>query len=99
MTQFDVYSIAGDGTLLIELQSDLIDIRQSRVFAPLISENLAEFPRSRLHPLFEIEGERYLMATHLMGSFPTRDLPQPIDNMSGSFAEISNALDMLFHGF
>jgi len=53
----------------------------------------------RLHPVFEIEGRRLVMATHLIATVPVRDLGEVRFNLARHRDDIVGALDMLFQGF
>ena len=48
---------------LLVVQSDLIQVRRSRVVVPLVRAAAAGTPINRLMPVFEIEGEQVVMMT------------------------------------
>jgi toxin CcdB len=88
----------GEGYLL-DLQADLFDHLETRVVVPLLPAGKTPPPVKRLHPIFEIEGKRFVMATPLMAAFPTHELREARGNLSQHHYEIVSALDMLFQGY
>ncbi len=99
MAKFDVYQ-NHDGTgYLLDVQSDLLDGLNTRVIVPLIPPEEAPKPSRRLNPVFAVQGTDVVMLTHFLASVPEGVLGDPVENLSGNFAEITNALDMLFHGY
>ena len=99
MARFDVYAWPeGDGYLL-DCQADLLRHFKTRVVVPMMPVNTVPPSLARLHPIFDIREERYLMATHLMTSVPLRELGP----LAGSLAEhdmaIMGAIDMLTSGY
>jgi toxin CcdB len=105
MARFDVYanpgSHAGTTPYLLDVQSDLLDALESRMVVPLRS--LRHFPPvklpSRLTPVFSIRGEDCLLETPKMGAVPMRVLKSPVASLADSQADITAALDFLFHGY
>ena len=97
MARYDVFLL--QGTRVLDVQTDLIDQLQSRAVVPLLP--VSETPPSirRLHPVFELDGEKLVMATQLIGAVPNTLFDEPIGNLSAHNDEIVAALDMLFHGF
>jgi toxin CcdB len=66
---------------------------------PLLPTNLAPVPAQRLNPLFVIDGMTVVMVTQFLAAVPVSILAAPVANLSRSFADITNALDMVFQGF
>jgi toxin CcdB len=54
---------------------------------------------TQLTPIFKISGKDYLLETPKMGAVPQRVLKSPIASLVDSQAEITAALDFLFHGY
>ena len=99
MAKYDVYpNLSGRGFLL-DLQSDLLDTIASRVVAPLVPVSPQLRAASRLNPVFVIDGNNHMLVTQSMAAVPTRMLVNPVTNFSAHFAEITNAVDMVFQGF
>ena len=105
MARFDVYanpgSHAGTTPYLLDVQNDLLDALESRMVVPLRS--LRHFPPvklpSRLTPVFSIRGEDCLLETPKMGAVPIRVWKSPVASLADSHADITAALDFLFHGY
>lgn len=74
MAQFDVYRAAG--SLLLDVQTDLLEDFQSRVMVPLLPPGTAPIPHPRLNPAFVVDGQRYHMVTQFIGAIRSRDLGQ-----------------------
>jgi toxin CcdB len=88
----------GDGFLL-DVQTNLLMGFGTRLMVPLLPEEIVPPPTRRLHPVFSIDGRRYVMATHLMAAVPLRMLGRPVDNLDGHHDMIAAAIDMIFLGF
>jgi toxin CcdB len=105
MARFDVYANPGSHAkttpYLLDVQSNLLDGLDSRMVIPLRS--LKYFPKvklaTQLTPIFKISGKDYLLETPKMGAVPQRVLKSPIASLVDSQAEITAALDFLFHGY
>ena len=105
MARFDVYANPGNHAkttpYLLDVQSNLLDGLDSRMVIPLRS--LKHFPKvkvaTQLTPIFKISGKDYLLETPKMGAVPQRVLKSPIASLEDSQAEITAALDFLFHGY
>jgi len=89
---------SGSGYLL-DVQADLLDGLNTRVVVPLIDIAQAPKPAKNLNPVFDVNGEQVVMMTQFMASVPSSILTTPIARLSDQFAEITNALDMVFQGF
>jgi toxin CcdB len=103
MARYDVYSNRlgrPNAPYLLDVQSDLIDVFGSRVVVPLLdAASLKRGPAKRLNPVFEIEGRRVVMATHMIFAMPESDLEDAVATLEEAHFEIVNALDMLFQGY
>lgn len=97
MAQFDVYR-RRDGYLL-DCQADILDQFDSRFVVPLIpiEDRPRQFPR--LMPVFEIDGERLMMATHLASAVAKRELGQKRGSLAQHRYDIIGALDVLTTGY
>lgn len=99
MARFDVYASEKPDLLLLDIQSDALDHLDTRVVVPLIPEAGSPPAVARLHPVFEIEGRRMLMATPLMSAVRVRELKRPVVNIARHRDEIVAAVDFLQQGF
>jgi toxin CcdB len=99
MAKYDVYASRHKGRFLLDVQADIIDDFQTRVVVPLLPAATVPPPVARLHPKFEIDGQRTVMATHFLSAAPKAELGVPVANLKSHHDEITAALDMLFQGF
>ena len=99
MGRFTVYRNPDGNGYLLDLQADINSHFATRVVAPLLPiGDIPEHAKS-LNPVFEIEGERMVMATQGMAAVPLSILKQPVTSLELHRAEIVAALDLLFQGF
>ncbi len=99
MARFDLFSNPDGPGYLLDVQADLFDYFQTRVVVPLIPAGATPPPLKRLHPVFEIGGKRYVLATPLLAAVSAREVQEPRGNLRHYRDEITAALDMLFQGF
>jgi toxin CcdB len=99
MARYDVYANpAGEG-LLLDVQADFLDYLQTRVVIPLVPQKSAPPATRRLHPILDVGGIKYILATHLMAAVLATELRDARTNIGGYHDQIVSALDMLFQGF
>ncbi|BCG92386.1 CcdB family protein [Mesorhizobium sp. 131-2-1] len=100
MARYDVFAASGiEGGYLLDVQSDLLDHFKTRVVVPLLPLTSAPPPMRKLHPIFEINGRKLVMGTHLIATISTTELGESRLNLTRHHDEIVAALDMLFQGF
>jgi toxin CcdB len=97
MARFDLHR-ARDGYLL-DVQSNLITNVGTRLVVPMFPTGSVPRVLTKLHPVFEIDGEPHLMATHLMGAVPAPDLGPVVGSLDRHYDRIVAAIDMIFLGF
>nr|WP_315470540.1 CcdB family protein [uncultured Sphingorhabdus sp.] len=98
MARFDVYKSGNARGLLLDIQSDLLDEFGSRVVVPLLpAEDMQSV--SRLHPVFVINDERYIMSTHLIFAIPVDRLGAKIGSLAQEDLVITSAVDTLLSGY
>ena len=97
MAQFDVHRSRNGNDLLLDCQSDLLDHFDTRFVIPLIHAQAAQ-KLSRLHPIFEIDGEHHMMATQLASAVDAKELGLCIASLADRRYDILNAVDMLLTG-
>jgi toxin CcdB len=98
MARYDVYR-APDDALLLNVQSPLLDIVGSRVVIPLLPASSTPRSIARLHPVFDVDGEPHVLATHLISAVPDTPVAARVANLARHHDEIVAALDMLFQGY
>ena len=86
-----------DFPFLIILQSDRASPFSTVIAAPLAPAGAA-FEHSRIHPIVEVLGSRYLIFTERLAAIPTSGLGDVVTNAGESRYKIIAALDMLFTG-
>jgi toxin CcdB len=97
MARFDVYKSGNARGLLLDIQSDLLDEFGSRMVVPLLpAEDMQSV--SRLHPVFVINDERYIMSTHLIFAIPVDRLGAKIGSLAQEDLVITSAVDKLLSG-
>lgn len=99
MAKFDVYENPSGSGYLLDVQADILDGLNTRMLVPLMKPQIAPLPAHRLNPAFVINGSDYVMVTQYMAATPKTSLGKPVANLSNHFAEVTNALDMLFQGY
>lgn len=85
--------------LLVDCQSDMLDHLDTRLVVPLILADSSPPAISGLTPVFDIDGDSYVMATQFAASLAKRDLGQPVVNLAPEHNRILAAADMLMSGF
>lgn len=97
MAQFDVWRLA-DGTLVVDLQTDLIGLDATRIAAPLREEGAyASFPG--LTPSVEIEGRRWIVRLQELAAVAAAELRVCIGSIAGARDALNRGLDVLIDGF
>ena len=102
MAQFDVYKLAGQvgvHSLLLDIQSDLIGLIDSRVVVPMVKVAHAPKLTQRLNPVFEIGQQKYVALFQDLQSVTLDILGARVANLSDKRLEITNTLDFLFQGY
>lgn len=99
MARYDVFEGNAPGNYLLDVQTDLIDHLRTRVVVPLLPAASAPPAVRKLNPVFEINGQKLIMATHLLATVPVAELGESRLNLIRHHDQIVAALDMLFQGF
>lgn len=98
MAKYDVHRLPF-GEYVIDCQADLLEgLFRTRFVAPLLPADKVPRQIARLHPAFEVDGVRMVMATHLAAAVPAADLGEPIASLIEHEFAIGIALDMLISG-
>ena len=99
MARYDVFANPDAPGFLLDVQTDLLSDINTRMVVPLWPCKQAPGPLHRLNPVFEIEETGHVMLTQVMAAIPASMLTVPVINLHDHSDAITNALDMLFHGF
>ncbi|MER9950797.1 CcdB family protein [Mesorhizobium sp. M0047] len=99
MPRYDVFGDQIEGRYLLDGQSELLDYFKTRAVVPLLPIATVPPPMRKLHPIFEINGRKLVMATHLIATVPASELGESRLNLMKHHDDIVAALDMLFQGF
>lgn len=99
MAKYDVYEFGADKTLVVDVQTDLLDELNTRIVIPILPVNEAPLPARFLNPTFTIDGEQYIFVTQFLSAAPARQLSKAVGNLVQHSDEITHALDMVFQGF
>ena len=103
MSQFCVYSNADAASrraipCWLNVQSDLIDIAESRVVVPLILPERAGPLLAGLMPTLDVAGKPMVMDTAQITNVPMPMLGKKVADLSADRLAIMGALDFLTHG-
>jgi len=99
MSKYDVHSYRSGAGFLLDVQAELLDHLNTRVVVPMLPKDQAPQPAARLNPVFEIDGDSFVMATQFLSAVPKGELGPTVANLEAEFANITAALDMVFQGF
>ena len=98
MAQFDYYDIPTGQGYLLNVQSDLITDLNTVVVIPLLPSRSVPNALRYLHPIFPINGQPYVLVTHLLTAIPSRELSKSAGSLEPRRDEIVRALDTLLSG-
>lgn len=95
--QFDVYRTAS-GTLVIVLQSDLLEPMRTRVVVPLLPVGTAGRPMRQLNPDIVLGEETFVLMPQLLATLTIAELRQHIGSIGHLREKITRAVNMLLSG-
>lgn len=98
MARFSIHQMPG-GSLVVNLQSDLLDWAETRVVAPLMPLNQSPPPAKHLNPVIAIDGTQFVLIIQSMAAVRTSALGAAVGDLSEYHDEITRAVDMVFQGF
>ena len=97
MAQFDIYRLAA-GTLVVDLQTDLIGLEATRIVAPLREEGVyTVFPG--VTPVATVEGRRWIVRLQELAAVPAGELRAQAGSIAARRDELKRGLDILIDGF
>ena len=97
MRQFDIVQLH-DRKLVVLLQSDLLEERETRGVAPLISTRDVR-PTPRLHVPVKVGRKSYFMATEKLAAIQRSEISSVVGSVADRDYELRRALDVVFSGF
>lgn len=103
MPRFDLYrnpvrAEAKSIPFLLDVQSDFLDLLETRMIIPLRRADLFRNTIEHLNPTIAHDGQQLVLDTGSMASVPRAELKQPVGNIRSTRLEVENALDFLFTG-
>jgi toxin CcdB len=99
MAQFDVYRMEGRAILLVDCQNNYLSHLTTRFVIPLIHVGSNPPNASRLNPVFEVDGQSFVLSPNAAATVPLRQLGNRITSLSGEQDVIKAAIDQLVTGF
>jgi toxin CcdB len=97
VAQFDAHRLA-DGTLVVDLQTDLIGLDATRPVAPLLDgDRHAAFPV--VTPVASFEGRRRVVRVPQAAAVTARALGRPVGALRGHGDALLRAVDVLTRAF
>lgn len=89
---------SGEIPFLLDIQANLLADLQTRVVVPLIRAGAFGRRATRLHPLFAIDGQDVVMATHLVAAVRKQTLGAAVASLQAERDIVLNAIDVLWSG-
>jgi toxin CcdB len=99
MARFHVYRLRHEQTLVLDLQSNLLDDLTTRMVAPLLLPGELTATFRQLNPQFTIDNIHYVMATQFVSVVALSDLGHAVADLTRDSHRVTAALDFLFQGF
>ena len=102
MAQFDLYrntsELAEDAPYLIDLQSDAVDVLETRLVAPLRPRKSITWLIQAVHPEVRFASRSFIVSTGELSAVARSELGVAVGNLSQHRGEFIAALDLLFTG-
>ena len=100
--QCDVHENPGDtgdyAPFLLDIQANLLSDLETRVIVPLVHVRAFGRPASRLHPQLTVNGQRVIMATHLLAAVRRSGIGTRVTSLADQRDVIISAVDVLLSG-
>lgn len=104
MSQFSVYQNPNQKTkktypFLLDIQSSLLDDLVTTVVIPLaLNSHVGTAAISKLNPIFDIDGVRYVALTQQLAGIERKNLGPKTHNLESYRSDIMAAIDFLISG-
>ena len=103
MARFDLYrnpvrAEAKEIPFLLDVQSDFLDLLETRMIVPLRRADRFRHTMENLNPVVMHENQELVVDTASMASVPRSALKRAVGNIAAMRIDIENALDFLFTG-
>lgn len=95
--QFDVCRL-DDGTLVVVVQNDILEVFALRVVVPLFQPGRFGPAMKWLNPQIVIDGQAYVLYPQFIASLSLSELREVVANVASSRDVITRALDTLLSG-
>jgi toxin CcdB len=89
---------SGQIPYVLDTQANLLADLQTRVVVPLIRASSFGRRATRLHPLFSINGQDVVMATHLVAAVGKQTLGDAVASLRDERDVVLGAIDVLWSG-
>lgn len=103
--QFDVYPTPGQAKTffpyVVDVQADLLSSLDTRLIVPLLpiqAGKAAPKLLTRLNPVIELAGKRYVLLANQIANISASRLRQPVGNLADQRQAIVEAIDFLVTG-
>ena len=98
MARFSVHPLVAKKGLVLCVQSDLLDNLSSRMVIPLVPVAEAHKPFQKLNPVFDIDGEKFVLYTEQLTAVDRNKLKPATASLEDHHHEIVQAIDFLLEG-
>lgn len=95
--QFDVYRSVS-GTLVVVIQSDLLDAMATRVVVPLMPLGMTGTPLTRLNPRIAFGDQTLVLVPQLAATLTIREIGERMGSVADQRDSITLAIDTLLAG-
>ena len=100
MARLDMYRRPGTGRegYSLDVQAGLLSRLSTRTVVPLLPHGAMPRPVDQANPVFEIGGQRHVLLTQAVASFPSRELKHAPVSLHAEHDSITRVLDLPFIG-
>lgn len=102
MARFDIYALPDAGVpLVVEVQADLLAALSTTIVVPMVNaQGATEHPLPRLKPTITVMGQDYILVATDLTVLPRTELGPKVATIPDQHhLDVTQALDVLFHGF